>query len=266
MKVSINKLLYITGGLLTTAVVGVILLIPQLLFLPLIVYSWVFPITDFKIIGNTLLMNDLITSKTPAQIYDIFKEHPNIDTIEMGQVGGSIDDDANLEISTWLSHKNLTTKVNRYSSIASGGVDFFLAGTNRIVVDGARIGVHSWSSSNGDRASDLPRDHESHQAYIKYYKNVGFSSTEAEDFYFFTITAAPANDIYFMKNHEIIDYKVATSSIRKPEFIVKEFEKEFAEEGRAYIDDANALSRDIEVMDLERYNRRLKERNHIQVK
>lgn len=262
-NVSMKKALYIIGGIFVAAITGLVIAIPQLLFLPLLVYSWVFPITSFELVGNTLTMNNLITSKTPGQVYEIFEEYPNIDTIEMRKVDGSIDDDSNLEISTWLSTKDLTIKINRYSTIASGGTDFFLAGANRIVVDGAKVGVHSWASSGGDTAADFPRDHESHQPYIKYYQDIGFSPEESDDFYFFTIYAAPANDIYFMENYEIVDYKVTTTGISEPEFIVREFEESFKEEGRAYISDAEALSRGIEVIDEEEYNRRLKERNPI---
>jgi len=45
-------------------------------------------------------------------------------------------------------------------------------------------------------------------AYIEYYISVGFTQKEANDFYYFTLNAAPAEGIHWMTDEEIIQYKV----------------------------------------------------------
>ena len=72
------------------------------------------------------------------------------------------------------------------------------------------MGVHSWSDGVVE-AADLPRDHPDHQLYISYYQDIGFSAQWAEDFYFFTINAAPADDIHWMTSAEIAQYEMTTN-------------------------------------------------------
>lgn len=93
--------------------------------------------------------------------------------------------------------------------IASGGVDFFLAGIQRIKGANSRIGVHSWTG-DGEKATDFPEGHEYHLPYIDYYVSVGFTQQQAKDFYYSTINAAPASDIHWMTDEEIKRYKILT--------------------------------------------------------
>lgn len=260
-----KKFLIILAGGIFIAVVAAFILVPGIAFIPLVIYSSYFPLTKFELVDNTLLMKGLISGKTPGQVYKIFAEHPNIDTIEMVNAPGSIDDHANLEIAAWVAEKDLTTKIGRYGFIASGGTDFFLAGAERIVVNGAEIGVHSWASGDGT-AIDFPRGDESHQPYIDYYKSVGFTTSESEDFYYFTIEVAPANDMHIMLNDEIINYKVTTTDITEPEFIVREFEEDRKEDGLSYMTEEQAEKSGIEVISKKEYKRRQKARGAIKLK
>lgn len=93
--------------------------------------------------------------------------------------------------------------------IASGGVDFFLAGIQRTKGTNTKIGVHSWSDGNKD-ATAFPVGHANHLPYINYYVSVGFTQQEAEDFYYFTINAAPAEGIHWVTDAEISKYKILT--------------------------------------------------------
>lgn len=165
--------------------------------------------TELRVDGDTLYMNGTITSATPQQLKDTFSEHPGISTLVMQQVAGSIDDDANLEASRWLAKKQLTFRLEPSSEIASGGTDMFLAGKERFVADGARVGVHAWG---GDKtASDYPEDAAEHKPYISYYMSLGWPRAAAEKFYFFTIKSALANGMHWMTNEELLQYGVATS-------------------------------------------------------
>ena len=93
---------------------------------------------------------------TPAKVFEPILEHPNVKTMEMIRVPGSIDDVSNLRASLYVRRWGLNTKINQRSIIASGGIDFFLAGKTRTVAKGAKIGVHSWGSG-GKPATELPK-------------------------------------------------------------------------------------------------------------
>ncbi len=97
--------------------------------------------------------------------------------------------------------------------MASGGTDFFLAGIKRSVASNTKIGVHSWAGEDDGKeftATDFPKGHQYHLPYIAYYVSVGFTQQEAEDFYYFTIEAAPADNIHWMSATEIEQYKMLT--------------------------------------------------------
>ena len=89
--------------------------------------------------------------------------------------------------------------------IASGGTDFFLAGKHREVAEGAKIGVHSWAGGT-KAATDLPKRHKAHKKYLNYYNQVNIP----EDFYWYTLDAAPAESIHNMTEEEIMKYRIRT--------------------------------------------------------
>ncbi len=69
------------------------------------------------------------------------------------------------------------------------------------------IGVHSWSDG-ANEATDFPRDSEVHLFFIDYYQDIGMTEQEAEEFYFFTINAASADDIHWMTDNEIARFQI----------------------------------------------------------
>jgi len=75
---------------------------------------------------------------------------------------------------------------------------------------GSKIGVHSWADGNNQEATDFSVGHANHQPYINYYQEMGFSPTDAAAFYYFTINAAKAQDIHWMTDTEIEQYKLLT--------------------------------------------------------
>ena len=74
----------------------------------------------------------------------------------MGQPG-SLDDTSNLIASRLVREAGLATHVPAEAEIASGAVDFFIAGRARTadVAGGARLGVHTWGGP-GFAGADLP--------------------------------------------------------------------------------------------------------------
>lgn len=156
---------------------------------------------------NTVEMNGEIGSSTLDDFEDLIDNYPDVALINILEVPGSGDDEVNLQVSAAVHQRNIATHLTDNGLIASGGVDFFLAGTTRTKGDNTMIGVHSWSDGTNE-ATDFPVGDANHLPYIAYYTSVGFTQAEAEAFYYFTINAAPAADIHYMTENEIAEYNL----------------------------------------------------------
>ncbi len=159
---------------------------------------------------ETVTMNGEIKSRTLRDFRNMLSGHPNIKLINMGDVPGSSNDEINVQVGRLLNEKQINTHILDNGMIASGGVDFFLAGIQRTRGNNTMIGVHSWSDGQGAEATDFPEDSSEHQRYIQYYQSLGFTEQWSRDFYFFTINAAPAADIHYMTEEEISQYQMLT--------------------------------------------------------
>ncbi len=159
------------------------------------------------------VLHGYIDSTTPAKTQKFIESYPDIKTLVFMQIDGSKDDDANLKACQLLNQQTYThylpgvEQYNQDAFIASGGVDMFFSGKFRIVEPTAEVGVHSWNDGINE-ATDFARNDSIHYEYINYYKKIGLSNKEAEDFYFFTINSAPHDSIHFMSNEEITRYKL----------------------------------------------------------
>lgn len=160
----------------------------------------------FTIDGESAYMSGYISSDTIRQVKKLIGDYPRVKTINMKDVGGSIDDISNLEASRLVRQAGLNTHLDKDGHVASGGTDFFCAGVKRTAEEGAKVGIHSWAGVGVDNAALLPEDHVEHQKYIDYYTEMGMGSAKA--FYFYTINAATADDIYYMTTEELIEYEL----------------------------------------------------------
>lgn len=161
----------------------------------------------FVVDGTDATMSGEIGSSTPDDVRQLIANNPDVTTIVMADVPGSGDDEANLEASRLIREAGLNTHLNANGFVASGGVDFYLAGTERTFDEGAEFGVHSWATSDGVEGKDLDMDDPEHSLYLGYYDEIGISA----DFYWFTLEAAPAADIHIMTNAELDAYGFATN-------------------------------------------------------
>lgn len=157
---------------------------------------------------TTALMDGVIGSNTPQHWENFIQAFPSTTMLIMKECPGSDDDTANLQVARSLRAKGLHIHLPADAEIASGAVDFFLAGTKRTRDAGSKLGVHSWSDGGNKEATDFPVGHANHQPYIQYYEEMGFSQADAEAFYYFTINAAPAEGIHWMSDTEISQYKL----------------------------------------------------------
>lgn len=159
----------------------------------------------FTVDGTTATMIGVIDSSTPDRVRALLADNPDLATIVMVEVPGSVDDEANLEASRLIRNASLGTHATADSVLASGGVDFFLAGAIRTYEPGAQFGVHSWATGSGVEGIDVPRNDPEHTRYLDYYAEMGIEA----DFYWFTLEAAPADDIYWMTEEELTRYGFA---------------------------------------------------------
>lgn len=166
--------------------------------------------SKLEIKGNEAFLSGDLGTITFHQIERMIAEHPEVKTLVLTQISGSINDQINVHTGRLVRKAGLTTKVLANSEIASGAVDLFCAGKERIVEKGARIGIHSWCCLNDLTAIELPKDHPAHQDQIQYF-TIMMGPENGPAFYFKTLEAAEFDDIYWMTDQEIIDWKVSTT-------------------------------------------------------
>ena len=167
--------------------------------------------TTFRVEGTVVRMDGEINSGTYDQFVEMHKANPQITTIYEGVVPGSLDDETMIRLSYYVRRQGLQTMIGCDSEIDSGGVDLFLAGVERIVdcADGnvvPHIGVHSWSDGF-EEAAEYPRDAPEHEHNRKYIEDM----LGGDDFYWFTIYAAPADGRHVMTRAEIDKYGLVTA-------------------------------------------------------
>ncbi len=155
--------------------------------------------------SSTVIMEGVINSNTLDDIKNLFDQNPQITTLIMQNVPGSSDDEINLLASREIRQRGIATHIPADGMVASGGTDMFLAGIKRTIDAGARLGVHSWSTGDQE-ATDFPRSDSVHSSYLNYYMEMGIDT----EFYWYTLEAAPADDIHWMTDEEIERYGVLT--------------------------------------------------------
>ena len=159
--------------------------------------------------GNEIHINGELGTRTYHQLKTTIANHPNAETVVLGQINGSLNDAVNMHTGRILHEAGLTTKVLKDSQIASGGVDLFCAGKDRIVEKGAKIGIHSWCCVNDLTAVELPKEHPAHKYQIAYF-TMCMGEEIGPDFYFHTLTSAPFDGIHWMSDEDIKKWIVAT--------------------------------------------------------
>lgn len=158
---------------------------------------------------DRIVANGTIDATTLPAFLKITMEHPDVTLLELRNIAGSIDDDANLVFSRYVRRAGFDTLVPSGGMVASGGTDLFLAGNERILEEGACVGVHSWGADGGVVAAELPRDAADHLPYLAYFEELGADP----DFYWFTLEAAPAEDMHWMSANETRRFAMTTEPV-----------------------------------------------------
>ena len=153
---------------------------------------------DFEVKGELAIMRGVIGARTPARVLELAIVHPEVRTLVLSELPGSIDDVANVRAGRYIRQLGLDTHVPAGGEVASGGTDLFLAGKRRTAAPDALFGIHSWGGGPVE-ATDLPRDHEQHRLYLDYYEEMGIPG----EFYWRTLSAAPPEGIHWMTDGEL---------------------------------------------------------------
>ena len=161
---------------------------------------------SFDVQGDQAIMSGVIDRSTIDEVEILIEEHPEVRTIVMVNVEGSADDEANLVASRLIREAGLNTHVPADGLIASGGVDMFIAGVERTVDQGARVGVHSWADGDGREGKEISPNSPKHDPYLSYYEEMGVP----DEFYWFTLDSAPADDMYYMTMSEMDEFDIVT--------------------------------------------------------
>jgi hypothetical protein len=160
-----------------------------------------------EVVGDKALINGTLGTTTYIQINDLIQNNPEVKTLELQQIDGSNNDGINMHTGRLIRNAQLTTLIPKTGDVNSGGVDLFAAGFKREYVTGGKVGVHSWCCEKGKSAHLLSKDDPAHGAQLTYFREV-LGKELGPEFYFFTINAAPADDIHIMSQDELIKYLI----------------------------------------------------------
>jgi hypothetical protein len=159
---------------------------------------------------KAIILNGVINSSALDEFKALANKNSKIRRIQIVNCEGSINDEVNLKLAKYIYENKYDIHLLDNGVIASGGTDLFLAGRKRSIGTHTKIGVHSWAGRNDITATDFPVGHDNHLPYINYYVSVEFTQQQAENFYYFTINAAPADSIHWMTDAEITQYNLTT--------------------------------------------------------
>lgn len=161
---------------------------------------------------KNLLVRGEIYGDFAYRLVEAVEASPGIENLLLGPMNGSEDDIANYAAGVWVRNQGINT--HAVGPLASGGVDFFLAGDKRTKDMNGSFWVHPWSMGPETTANDLPRTHLIHINNDNYVKEMlGANSA----FYDFTLgkksdgTSAwepDGDDGHTLTEAEIVQYKV----------------------------------------------------------
>jgi len=166
--------------------------------------------TTLDIEGTVATINGALGTLTYIQIQDLINDSPEVTTLLLQKMYGSVNDDINSHTGRLIRNAQLTTKVEKNSRIYSGAVDLFASGFDRIYESGATLGVHSWCCESGKPADELSQDDPAHGTQLTYFREM-LGDDLGPEFYFFTINAASFDDAHVMTDDELNKYLLITN-------------------------------------------------------
>lgn len=159
----------------------------------------------FHVQGDATYVTGTTDSRSHNLIKNFTRDNPDVNTLILQAMPGTQDMNTNRRVVRDLRAAGLATHVPADGRIASGAVDWFIAGNPRTIDCGAMIGVHSWGSKTGERGDktfyDAQRGTQRH-----FLKRMDVDP----DFYEFTRGAAGPDDIYWLTVEDMLRYRLIT--------------------------------------------------------
>ncbi len=128
----------------------------------------------------------IIDTPAPDQFAAMLRAFPGVRTLDLVELPGTEDSDANLKLARAVRRAGIETHVPADGSVRSGGVELFLAGARRTADEGAEFAVHSWEDEDGREARDFASDSPEHAPFIDFYRDMGMTDGQARAFYALT--------------------------------------------------------------------------------
>ncbi|MEP5730961.1 MAG: hypothetical protein ABJL67_16515 [Sulfitobacter sp.] len=160
---------------------------------------------SYRVEGTKLFMDGEISPRSPAGFEAVIDDHPQVDTVVLMDMPGSVDEDAVHALGYFIRDVGLKTHLTPQSEIYSGAVDLFLAGFERTMTCCAVIGVHDWTD-DVRTGSSFPAQSWQHDANVAYFETM----LGDDAFYWFTLQAASPDEIHIMTNAEIKRFGLLT--------------------------------------------------------
>lgn len=163
----------------------------------------------FAVVNERLLIHGKVTRRTLQEFSVVMEQNPQIATLVLQDMPGTGDAAATIALGYDVRARGLGTALQSDSTISAGAVALFLAGTQRRMVEGAQIGVTSWSDG-GVTGRELLRDDPAHTSRRQYVLDM----LGSDGFYWFALQAAPENEIHKMTAQEIVHYGLLTEPVK----------------------------------------------------
>lgn len=151
--------------------------------------------TEAKLYGQ---IDGTIFQKT----VNLINNNPNLKTIQLVYVPWSHDDVTNHATGRVIRTHWLTTKINEYGFIASGGTDYLMAGKTRMIAPWAQIWVHARTSSAVPTPREITQDSDVHDEYVDYFTEMWIN----ESLYRWTLYNTRPGNIHWLTEEELTTY------------------------------------------------------------
>ena len=167
--------------------------------------------TIARVDQSRVKLDGTLGSASLRQLRGYLAANPQVQTLELGRMSGTIDVDATLDMARWVRRQQLDTALTAQSWIASGAVDLFVSGVDRSMTCGALVGVHAWAYTRGVDGTDIenPNDYR-HRAQISFLNDMGL---DGDSFYWFKMRAAPPEDMHYMSVDEINRFRLTSEPL-----------------------------------------------------
>lgn len=163
--------------------------------------------STIKVVDDQAFINGDLGTNTYIQMSALIQNHPEIKTLVLQEISGSINDAINMHTGRLVRSSQLTTLVPANGDVNSGGVDLFASGVERKHEQGGKLGVHSWCCVDGIAADQLSKEHSAHGAQLTYFREM-LGNELGPEFYFFTLDSSTFENVHIMTNLELEKYLI----------------------------------------------------------